>query len=263
VAVFAIISPWASASGTSQAQTHWICVCGRTAAARRRPYRGRVTETHSIHSATPSCLRELQSKRCASLRDSKRRQSMARQQVSPYRSGGLMERGFGGDPFLSLHREMNRLFDDVFRGTLDAPRTTGGEGGLMLPNVDVSESENEVRISAELPGVSEKDVEVTLNDDILTIRGEKRAERHEERENLYVSERSFGTFQRSMRLPFPVEPDQVKADFQNGVLTVTLPKGKAQERSRRIQIGSGAGEAGAAKTGRAPDQPERKSKPIG
>jgi HSP20 family protein len=190
---------------------------------------------------------------------------MARQQMSPYRSGGLMERGFGADPFLSLHREMNRLFDDVFRGALESPRMTGGEGGMIMPKIDVSESESDVRICAELPGVAEKDVEVTLNDDILTIRGEKRAERQEERENLHISERSFGTFQRSMRLPFPVEPDQVKADFQNGVLTVTLPKGKTQERSRRIQIGSGSGtgEAGAAKSGRAADQPERKSKPAG
>jgi HSP20 family protein len=167
---------------------------------------------------------------------------MARNPLSPFRSGGLAERGgYGGDPFLSLHREMNRLFDDVLRGPFGVPVQSGEQGGgMMMPHMDVSETENEVRICAELPGVSEKDVDVSLSDDVLTIRGEKKFERKDETENYHFVERSYGTFQRSLRLPYAVDPNQVQASFENGVLTVTLPKGKEQERSRRIQISGGS-----------------------
>ena len=105
--------------------------------------------------------------------------------------------------------------------------------------MDVSETENEIRVRAELPGVTEKDVEVTLDDDVLTIRGEKRLEQKDEKENYHFVERSFGTFQRSLRLPFPVDPGQVRASLENGVLTVTLPKTAQQERARRIQVQGG------------------------
>jgi HSP20 family protein len=111
--------------------------------------------------------------------------------------------------------------------------------------MNVSETESEVRVSAELPGVKEDDIDVSLNDDVLTIRGEKRFERKDEKENFHFVERSFGTFQRSIRLPFPVNPEQVQANFENGVLTVTLPKSAQQERTRRIQVQRGpSGSAG-------------------
>ena len=167
---------------------------------------------------------------------------MARNPLSPFRSGGLAERGgYGGDPFLSLHREMNRLFDDVLRGSFGVPVQSGEQGGgMMMPHMDVSETESEVRICAELPGVSEKDVDVSLSDDVLTIRGEKKFERKDDKENYHFVERSYGTFQRSLRLPYAVDPDQVQPSFDNGVLAVTLPKGKEQERSRRIQISGGS-----------------------
>jgi HSP20 family protein len=160
---------------------------------------------------------------------------MARNPLSPYRSGGLSSDY--SDPFLSLHREMNRLFDDVFRGSFGGRQIEPGErGGAIMPDIDISERENEVRICAELPGVKQEDVEVTLSDDVLTIRGEKKFERKDEKENYHFMERSYGTFQRSLRIPYSVNPDQVKADFENGVLTVTLPKTPQQEKSRRIQV---------------------------
>jgi HSP20 family protein len=152
--------------------------------------------------------------------------------------------GFGGaDPFLTLHREMNRLFDDVMRGGGVA---TGGQGSsesgvLLAPQMDVTETDKEVRIKAELPGVTDNDVQVSLDENVLTIRAEKRQERRDEREGVHFSERTFGTFQRSLRLPFQVNPDQVRARFENGVLTVTLPKAQPQERSRRIQVQGGGG----------------------
>ena len=107
---------------------------------------------------------------------------------------------------------------------------------LLAPHMDVSETDKELRLQAELPGVSESDIEVSLNEDVLTIRAEKKQERKEEREGVHFSERAFGTFQRSLRLPFQVNPDQVQARFENGVLSVILPKTQLQERSRRIQI---------------------------
>lgn len=166
---------------------------------------------------------------------------MARNPMTPFRPGGGM---LPDDPFFSLHREMNRLFDDVLRGTgLPAGGSQGqGVGNFVNANMNVSETENEIRITAELPGVTERDIDVSLDDDVLTIRGEKKFERTDDKENFHFVERSYGTFQRSLRLPFPVDPEQVQARFENGVLTVTLPKTGRQERSRRIQVqGRGAG----------------------
>ncbi len=174
---------------------------------------------------------------------------MARNPLSPFGFGGVGERGLGSDPFLSLHHEMNRLFDDVLRGTFGVPSREGqgGQGGTLMPHIDVSETEKELKICAELPGVTENDVEVTLNDDVLTIRGEKKFERRDEKENFHFVECSYGTFQRSLRLPYPIDPEQVQASFEHGVLTVTLPKTGRQERSRKIQVQSGR--SGQANTG--------------
>lgn len=165
---------------------------------------------------------------------------MARNPLSPYRGGSLF--GGGADPLFSLHREMNRLFDEVMGGGM--PMQGGqGAGQILNAQMNVSETEAEIRIEAEMPGVSEGDIDVQLNDDVLTIRGEKRFERKDDKENYHFVERSFGTFQRSLRLPFAIDPEQVRASFENGVLTVTVPKSARAERSRRIQVQRGAGGA--------------------
>ncbi len=140
------------------------------------------------------------------------------------------------DPFLQLHREMNRVFDDALRGF---GATGAGAAALGSPRMNVSESDDALHVEAELPGVSEKDVNVELNDDVLTIRGEKKTSREDK--NLHVVERSFGSFSRSVRLPFSVSPDEVQAQFENGVLTITLPKAAAQQKTHRIQVQSGSG----------------------
>lgn len=188
---------------------------------------------------------------------------MARNPMTPFRSGGGM---LTGDPFLSLHREMNRLFDDVFRSTA-LPTASGSQGqgdvgNFVNASMNVSETDKEIRITAELPGVTEQDIDVSLDDDVLTIRGEKKFERKDDKENFHFVERSYGTFQRSLRLPYAVDSEQVQASFENGVLTVTLPKTGRQERSRRIQVqGRGAtGQGSSAGRGAEPtgptDQPE-------
>ncbi len=142
-------------------------------------------------------------------------------------------RGEEMSPFLTLHREMNRLFDDVFS------RFEGGMPSLLRrsgwPSIEAVETDKDVRVSAELPGMDEKDVEVLVDEDVLTIRVEKKAET-EDKERRF-SERYYGRFERVIPLPFAVEQDKIAASFNNGVLTVTLPKSeKAQEKAKRIPI---------------------------
>jgi HSP20 family protein len=144
-------------------------------------------------------------------------------------------RGEDVNPFMMLQREMNRMFDDVFRGFDLAP--FGGGGGLNTmgwPHIEVSETDKEVRVVAELPGLDEKDVQVELANGALVIKGEKKSE-HEDKD-LTFSERYYGRFER--RIPIDdVDDGKIAASFKTGVLTVTLPKSaKAQEKVKRIAI---------------------------
>jgi HSP20 family protein len=159
---------------------------------------------------------------------------MAPDPLSPFRIADLTADGFGRDKFLSLRREMNSLFDDVFSGHM--PSTERGEGPTLMPQIDVSETERELKIDAELPGLSDNEIEVRLENDVLVIRAEKKFERKDEKKNYHLIERSYGTFQRALRLPGPVDMDQVQVRLEHGVLTVIVPKSQQQERSRRIKI---------------------------
>jgi HSP20 family protein len=136
-------------------------------------------------------------------------------------------------PFLTLQREMNRTFDDFFRG-FDLPMTTtNGWSVGGWPHVEISETDNEVKLVAELPGMEDKDIELTLNDGMLTLKGEKKAESN----GAVYSERWHGQFERTVRLGPDVDPDQVKAEFKAGVLTVTVGKRpEAQRQVKRIAI---------------------------
>ncbi|KAB0266115.1 Hsp20/alpha crystallin family protein [Microvirga brassicacearum] len=139
------------------------------------------------------------------------------------------------DPFMTLHREMNRLFDNVLRGFEAAPLVGGLSRMGGWPSVEVTETDNDVHVSAELPGMDEKDIEVLMNDGILTIRGEKRSEVEDKARSF--SERSYGRFERRIPLPWEVEEDKIQASFRNGVLAIALPKSpRAAEQVRRIPI---------------------------
>jgi HSP20 family protein len=143
-----------------------------------------------------------------------------------------------GNPFLTLHSEMNRLFDDVFRdfaGRDFAPFGFGRAG--PWPNVEVSETDKELKVTAELPGLEEKDIQVELADGVLDIKGEKKTET-EDKDRLF-SERFYGRFER--RIPVEgIDEDKVNASFRNGVLTVVMPKSaKAQRNVKRIAIDGG------------------------
>jgi HSP20 family protein len=141
------------------------------------------------------------------------------------------------NPFLSLHREVNRLFDDVFRG-FDARLPTFGSlssFSAAWPSVEISDTDTEIKVTAEIPGLEEKDVEVLLDDGVLTLKGEKRSETEDK--DKQFSERFYGHFARRIPLGVEVEEDKIEARFKNGVLTVVLPKSaKAQSQVKRITI---------------------------
>ncbi|MBW9052865.1 Hsp20/alpha crystallin family protein [Rhizobium mesosinicum] len=143
------------------------------------------------------------------------------------------------DPFLSLHREVNRLFDDVFRGFgsgLPSLSSATGLGGGW-PSIEISDNDKEIKVTAEVPGLEEKDIEVLLNDGVLTLKGEKQSEI--ENKDRQFSERYYGRFERRIPLGVEVKEDNIDARFKNGVLTVTLPKTeKAQSQIKRIAIKS-------------------------
>lgn len=145
----------------------------------------------------------------------------------------------GADPFFRLHEEMNRLFDDAFAsfGALSAAPSRDARA----LRIDMHESADKIVIEAELPGVCESDLDVQLADNILTISGEKRAERRDEKDGAWrVAERAYGAFSRSIALPFSADPDAISAVFKDGVLRLTLPKPpEAIAPTRRIAITKG------------------------
>jgi HSP20 family protein len=150
--------------------------------------------------------------------------------IFPFAGSGVSHRG---DAFFDLHREMNRLFEDASRGPTGGREIAGGQL-LAGPRMDIHESENALEITAELPGVSQNDVDLRIEGDVVTIRGEKRNERRDK--HAHIVERSYGTFQRSVQIPFSPDPAQVEANFDSGILTVVLPKKGQQEKAHRIEI---------------------------
>jgi HSP20 family protein len=149
-------------------------------------------------------------------------------------------------PFESLRREIDRLFDDFDGGSrspfgrsfLDVqPFWQRESTWTSVPAVDIAETEKAYEIAAELPGIDEKNVEVKFADGVLTIKGEKREEKEEKKKDYYLSERSFGSFQRAFQVPDGVDTDKIEASFKKGVLTVTLPKSaEAQKAAKKIEV---------------------------
>lgn len=142
------------------------------------------------------------------------------------------------NPFMSLQREIDRLFDDFTRGFPAMPAFGNGGAGLV-PSIDVTETDKEIEITAELPGLEEKDVQINVADNLLTIRGEKKAEKEEKDKNYRLVERSYGSFERTLELPDGINADAIKASIAKGVLKVTVPK-PAPAQAKKIEVKSAA-----------------------
>jgi len=133
-------------------------------------------------------------------------------------------------PLTAFQREMNRLMES-FLGTSPFPEAKGE----WVPALDVAETENEIVVKAEVPGIDKKDIDVTIRGDRLTISGEKKDERKEKKDTYTVYERRHGSFSRTITLPTDVNLDKVEAEFKNGVLTIRLPKTE-ETKARRISV---------------------------
>lgn len=141
------------------------------------------------------------------------------------------------DPLSLLHREMNKLFDSFSHGFGMEPFEP--RLGIFNPSINVIDEDKEMRVTAELPGMDEKDIDVSLSQDALTIKGEKNQEKEDKGKNYYRMERSYGSFSRSIPLPVEIDSNKAKAQFKKGILTVTLPKtAKSLKEKKKIQIKS-------------------------
>lgn len=145
--------------------------------------------------------------------------------------------GRNGGSLGSLFHEIEKTFEDFSRRV---PFAGMGDGGALAPKIDVAEGKDGIDVTAELPGVEEKDVEVLLSNDMLTVRGEKKVERDEKDKNWHLIERSYGSFSRTIALPYEPDPAQVDAKFDKGVLRIRLPKpADVAKKERKIEIKSG------------------------
>jgi HSP20 family protein len=151
--------------------------------------------------------------------------------AAPARTGSL-------EPWRSFRDEMDRFFDRFSNG-LSVPAfepLLSRYADFATPAVDFAEDDKAYTVTAELPGIEEKDIDVTVSGGMLTIKGEKKKEREEKNKNYYLSERSYGSFQRAFSLPEGIDQNKIAANFAKGVLTVTLPKNAEAQKSQKIEV---------------------------
>src|SRR3981081_4396065 len=145
----------------------------------------------------------------------------------PFREGGaLMRPDFG---LFGLHREIDRLFSEFAQGICP------GGAQSITPNNDITETDKAMEVSAELPGLERKDVEISIEDDTLTIRGEKKVEENQKDKNVQLRQRSYGGFLRVLQLPPGIDPSSIQATMSNGILKITIPK-PAKSEPKKIEV---------------------------
>ena len=169
-------------------------------------------------------------------------QNLAQRRSEPQR--GLSRQEQFTSPFSFIRRfseEMDRLFDDFGFGGFLSPTLEREfqQMSVWSPQTEIFVRGNELVVRADLPGLTKNDIKVDLEDDAIVIQGERRDEREENRAGFYQSERSYGSFYRSIPLPQGVDAEQANATFSNGVLEITMPKPEAKPRGRRLEIGEG------------------------
>jgi HSP20 family protein len=141
------------------------------------------------------------------------------------------------DPFAQLRQNIDEMFDRFlgnWTGGMNLADRPFGSFGSFMPEIDVTDTGKEVRIVADLPGMEQKDINVSFLDGSIAIKGEKRQEHEEEKGDVYRCERQYGAFERTIPLPGEVDPDKVRASFKNGVLKITLPKTKEAQTNRKM-----------------------------
>ncbi len=156
--------------------------------------------------------------------------------LSPFGRKNIALKREEENPFLFMQHEMSRLFDSLSRSrSVMFPDADG----FFTPRMDVTEDAKAITVSAELPGIHERDIDLSISGDVLTIRGEKKEEKEDKDRNYYYSERSYGSFIRSIPLPGQIEKDKISANFKKGVLTITMPKSAAaMETAKKIEVRS-------------------------
>jgi HSP20 family protein len=157
--------------------------------------------------------------------------------------------GFGGDLFRMSPFALLRMMTEQMDRAFSAPGGVESSGGMETwrPAIEVREKDGNLIVSADLPGIDEKDVKIEMTDDVLTIQGERRLDREEERGRFHTSEHRYGSFYRAVQLPEGVQADQVKAEFHNGELKITMPVTESKVNRRQIQIQTTKQEATAAR----------------
>lgn len=162
---------------------------------------------------------------------------MALRDMIPRKRDDEMRRAEDQSPFYSLQHEMNRMFDRFARDFGEESLLEDEEPGQFMPSVDVSETEKEIHVTAEIPGMEEKDLDVTLSGSRLLIRGEKKEEKEEKDKQFVRRESSWGSFQRAIPLPAEIDEDKIQASYDKGVLKINLPKSpEAQKAQKKIEI---------------------------
>jgi len=161
---------------------------------------------------------------------------MAMTDLIPWKkpSGALALRQREMDPFARMRQDIDQMFGDMLGDWTGRMNLFNRVGQEFMPMIDVRETAKEIRVTAELPGLDEKDLEVSILDNSLRIKGEKREEHEEEKGDVFHCERQYGMFERIIPLPAEVEADKIKATFKKGVLKVTLPKTKESQSNRRL-----------------------------
>lgn len=166
---------------------------------------------------------------------------MTRRSLVPWRrregEEGLSPREYG-DPFAGFQREMNRMFDRFFRDVNLSPFSGRESLTEFEPRVNLKEGKDKIEVTAELPGMKEDDVELSLDDNNLVLKGEKKHERESDEEGYHVVERGYGSFYRRIPVPSQIDEDNVEAEFKDGVLNVTLPKTET-DKQKTIKVKGG------------------------
>lgn len=161
---------------------------------------------------------------------------MTLRELMPFSKKNLPIRRETDNPFALFRQDLDTMFDDFARGFEMEP-TWSTKLDSFTPRVDVTESEKEIHIAAELPGIEEKDIDITVSKDSLTIKGEKKEEKEDKGKDYYRMERSYGSFSRTIPLPVEVETDHAVASYQKGILSIKIPKSaRAIEEKKKIAV---------------------------